>query len=161
MRPSPLEVPRLQRLKFKMPRLSRHLARVIALQTLFALETHGGETDAVLAYIAAEHAGKSPDIQFARELLKGVATKRREIRELIERYAPAWPVDKISSIDRAILEIGVFEIAFGGDVPPIVAIDESIELAKAFGSDNSQKFINGVLNALLNANRPSGETKSA
>lgn len=134
-----------------MPRMSRHLARVIALQTLFALDLHGSDSKKMLAYVAAEHEGKSPDMQFARRLISGVQAKREKIRELITKYAPAWPVEKISPMDRVILEMGVFEIAFDTDVPPVVAIDESIELAKTFGNENSQKFINGVLNALLNA----------
>ncbi len=82
-----------------------------------------------------------------RELMTGVVKKQTIIDEIIEKAAPDWPIDKISVVDRNILRIGLFELLFGDrtQVPPKVAINEAIELAKSFGGENSSKFINGVL----------------
>lgn len=128
---------------------SRHLGRVVVLQTIFAYEFHGGDPEGILEYVAREFEGKISDLSFAYELLNGVLRHRAEIQTRVEKHAPQWPFSKIAPIDRAILEIGIFEMFFSKDVPAIVAIDEAIELAKTFGHENSQKFVNGVLNAIL------------
>lgn len=132
---------------------SRHLSRVLVLQTLFAYEFHGGDPEALLQYIAQEIEGKNDSVEgslaFAYELLNGVLRYIPEIRDLISKNAPQWPVEKIAPIDRAALEIGIFELLHSKDVPDVVAIDEAIELAKSFGNESSPKFVNGVLNAIL------------
>jgi N utilization substance protein B len=128
---------------------SRHLGRVIVLQTLFAFEFHGGDPEALLEYVAKEFEGKISDLGFAYGLLNGVFGKLKEIHELIVTHAPGWPVDKIANIDRAVLEIGIYEMCFCSEIPGAVAMNEAIELAKSFGSDASPKFINGVLNAIF------------
>lgn len=128
---------------------SRHLGRMLVMQTLFAHEFHGGDPEALLEYIAGEFEGKISDLSFAYELLNGTLSHLPEIRVLIKKHAPEWPVSKIAGIDRAILEISIFEMMYSKDVPAIVAMDEAIELAKSFGNENSQKFINGVLNAIF------------
>lgn len=134
---------------------SRHLSRVIVLQTLFAYEFHPGQAgqeidpEAVLEYVAREFEGKISDLGFSYELLNGVLKHQKTIDDLIVKHAPQWPLEKIAGIDRAVLELGIFEMVYSKDVPAVVAIDEAIELAKTFGNENSQKFINGVLNALL------------
>lgn len=130
---------------------SRHLSREIAMQTLFAYEFHGGDSQELLKYIAEEFEGKMLDLRFACELLTGVLKHQKDIRDLIVKYALEWPPERIAPVDRAILEIGIFEMIYSKEVPPVVAMDEAIELAKTFGSDASQKFINGVLNAILKA----------
>ncbi len=128
---------------------SRHLGRVIVVQTIFAQEFHGGDPEAILEYVAREFEGKISDLSFAYELLNGVLKHIEESRKLIQKHAPQWPIDKIAPLDRAILEVGIFEVLHAKDVPPVVAVDEAIELAKSFGNENSKKFINGVLNAVL------------
>lgn len=135
---------------------SRHLSREIAMQTLFAYEFHpsiglGGDPQELLKYIAEEFEGKMLDLRFACELLKGILKCQKDIRDLIVKYAPQWPISRIAPVDRAILEIGIFEMIYSKEVPPVVAMDEAIELAKTFGSESSPKFINGVLNAILEA----------
>ena len=139
---------------------SRHLGRVIVLQTLFAYEfppsTSSGQVqdpEAILEYVSREFEGKISDLSFAYELLNGVLRHLEESRKLIEKNAPQWPVDKIAPLDRGILEIGIYEMNHAKDVPPVVAINEAIELAKAFGNENSQKFVNGVLNAIYEAKK--------
>lgn len=134
---------------------SRHSGRVIVLKTLFAYEFRGGDPKEVLDYVAREFEGKVLDLSFACELLDGVLANLTECDALITKHAPDWPVDKIGFVDRAILEIGIHEILHSKDVPAVVALDEAIELAKTFGGENSAKFINGVLNAILKAQRKS------
>jgi N utilization substance protein B len=89
-----------------------------------------------------------PEIEFAESLFDGVLKHSAEFDELIVKYAPEWPLDKIAKIDKCILEIGMYELLYTPDVPPLVAINESVELAKSFGDTNASKFINGVLSAL-------------
>jgi len=89
------------------------------------------------------------DLSFAEHLLEGILKEKEALAQHIEKYAPQWPLDKIAPIDRAILEIGLFELCKDDSVPDVVAINEAIELAKTFGSENSGKFVNGVLNAVL------------
>ncbi|MDP4031299.1 MAG: transcription antitermination factor NusB, partial [Pseudorhodobacter sp.] len=87
------------------------------------------------------------DSDFMNDLFLGVVKKKEIIDEIIEKAAPDWPIDKISIVDRNILRIGLYELLFGDrvQVPPKVAINEAIELAKSFGGENSSKFVNGVL----------------
>lgn len=119
------------------------------MQTLFALEFRGGEAEKILSYNLKEFAPQITDSAFARQLLKGVLAKRKEIHKIIRKHAPKWPITKIAPIDRAILEIGVYEIMFDQSVPVIVVINEAVETAKEFGDKNSQKFINGVLSSIM------------
>ena len=85
---------------------------------------------------------------FAEELVRGVIHHKEEIDQNIRRYAPAWPVEQISTVDRNILRLAIFEIIFDKKVPVKVAINEAVELAKGFGGDNSPRFINGVLGSV-------------
>lgn len=138
----------------------RHLARTCVMQTIFEMEFRTGpfssESDAeevapqdILNSILNEFAPKLTEKDFAKTTLEGVVAFHKEILEIISKYAPEWPIDKIARIDRAILEIGVYEIAFSNEVPPVVAINEAVEIAKHFGDNNSQKFINGVLSTVM------------
>jgi transcription antitermination factor NusB len=130
------------------------------MQTIFEMEFRTGpfssESDAeevapqdILNSILNEFAPKLTEKDFAKTTLEGVVAFHKEILEIISKYAPEWPIDKIARIDRAILEIGVYEIAFSNEVPPVVAINEAVEIAKHFGDNNSQKFINGVLSTVM------------
>lgn len=130
----------------------RHLARTCVMQALFAYEFRGGDPDYLLKYMLAEFAPKLSEKDFAIKTLKGVLKYREKILQIISTNAPQWPVEKIARVDRAILEIGVYEVVFSKDVPPVVAINEAIETAKHFGDTNSSKFVNGVLSAVMNAN---------
>ncbi len=132
---------------------SRHLLRTLVMQTLFAHEFRENESAGkprdILERLLAEHEKKVEDTQFAFELLEGVLKHLPDIRKVISEKAPEWPIEKISPIDRAVLEIGIFEMLYSKDVPPVVAINEAIELAKAYGGDNASKFVNGVLSSAL------------
>lgn len=136
----------------------RHLARTCVMQTIFEIEFRNGSLDdskeerdprKLLEAILNEFAPKLTEKEFARETLDGVLKNQKDIIDIIQKYAPEWPIDKIARVDRAILEIGVYEIVFAKDIPPVVAINEAVEIAKHFGDNNGQKFINGVLSSVM------------
>ncbi|HUC88568.1 MAG TPA: transcription antitermination factor NusB [Candidatus Paceibacterota bacterium] len=129
---------------------NRHLSRSIVLQTLFEWDfslNNEMNPKEMLNRNILEFGPGLDDSQFMQELFLGIIKKKPIIDEIIEKAAPDWPIDKISIVDRNILRIGLYELLFGDhkEVPPKVAINESIELAKSFGGENSSKFINGVL----------------
>ncbi len=136
---------------------NRHLSRSIVLQTLFEWDfTSHNSPDLkvsakdIFTRNAEEFAPGHGDFPFMDALLKGVIEKQKDIDLIIEKAAPDWPIDKISVIDRNILRIGLYELLFAdrSQVPPKVAINEAIELSKAFGGETSSKFVNGVLGAV-------------
>jgi transcription antitermination protein NusB len=131
---------------------NRHLARTCVMQTLFAYEFHKQESLGTLKAVLDEFAPKLRNGDFAYKLLEGIMKKRKNILKLIEKHAPEWPLEKIAKVDRAILEIGIYEIMYSDEIPPVVAINEAIEIAKHFGDTNSSKFINGVLSSVMNEN---------
>lgn len=131
---------------------NRHLSRSIVLQTLFEWDFNGQKIDInkSLKRNLEEFAPGLEDDNFVNALIDEVLKKRAIIDEIIEKAAPDWPLDKISVVDRNILRIGLAELLFGDrkEVPPKVAINEAIELAKTFGGENSGKFVNGVLGSV-------------
>lgn len=134
----------------------RHLARIAVMQTIFEYEflqkleeKKDLDYKAMLAYNIRQLSSKIQDKSFANETLDGVIKNLKKIHKIISENAPEWPVDKIAPVDRAILEIGVYEVVFSKEVPPVVAINEAIEIAKVYGDTNSPKFINGVLSAVM------------
>jgi len=128
----------------------RHLSRIIVMQSFFEnLMRASGDFDSILDYNLKEYGDKITDTKFALNLVAKIKRGRKKIEKFIKKYAPEWPLDKMNPIDRVILTIGICELINPEkDVPVNVAINEAIELAKAFGDDNSGKFINGVLNAV-------------
>lgn len=129
---------------------NRHLSRSIVLQTLFEWDfgvVKDADTKEMFERNIEEFGPGLDDNQFMSELFNGVIKKKQIIDEIIEKAAPDWPIDKISIVDRNVLRIGLYELLFAdkGQVPPKVAINEAIELAKAFGGENSSRFVNGVL----------------
>ncbi len=132
---------------------NRHLSRSVVLQTLFEWDfdtSRNNDVGNVFERNFKEFAGGSNDKPFMENLLQTVIDKQKDIDLLIEKAAPDWPLEKISIIDRNILRIGLAELLFADrvEVPPKVAINEAIELAKSFGGDTSGRFVNGVLGAV-------------
>jgi len=132
---------------------SRHLSRSIAMQSLYEWDFKGQQVtilEDIVAHNVAEFAPGMESAKFIRDLVQGVVSKIHEIDEIIRKAAPQWPIDQIAMVDRAVLRLGIYELLFGNhdEVPPKVAINESIELAKTFGGDASGKFINGVLGTI-------------
>lgn len=131
---------------------NRHLGRIISLQSLYEYEfrNKAGDTSADIDSIVAKniepYAKALGDVDFVHDLAHGVFDEMEALDKELQPLAPEWPISSISSIDRNVLRIGLFELTRRKDtVPPKVAINEAVELAKAFGSENSSKFINGVL----------------
>ena len=131
---------------------NRHLGRVIVLQGLYEYElrTLAGDQevdlDTVIAKNIEPYEKALGDTEFVYKLAHGVVEHVKELDEALQPMAPEWPISSISAIDRNVLRIGLYELSECRDsIPPKVAINEAVELAKAFGSDNSSKFINGVL----------------
>jgi N utilization substance protein B len=131
---------------------NRHLGRIVALQTLYEYEFRvqsndtSVDVDEILNRNLDRYKTTIDDKEFVGMLIRGVLQHRDDLDAKIQPIAPDWPIDQIARIDRNILRIGLYELLFQSDViPPKVAINEAVELAKAFGSDNSSKFINGVL----------------
>lgn len=132
---------------------NRHLSRSIVLQTLFELDfgtTSKDQAKEMLARNAQEFAPGLGDSVFMENLLTGILNKQRDLDLIIGKAAPEWPVEKISTVDRNVLRLGLFELLFAdrSEVPAKVAINEAIELAKSFGGENSGRFVNGVLGAV-------------
>lgn len=137
----------------------RHLSRSVVLQSLFEWDfpSNGSgqvkkeeEVFPIFEKNVREFAPGTHDKPFMENLLKLVLNKKNDLDTLIEKAAPDWPIDKIAPVDRNILRIGLAELLFSDrkEVPPKVAINEAIELAKQFGGDTSGKFVNGVLGAV-------------
>lgn len=131
---------------------NRHLGRIVALQTLYEYEfrTQSGDKsvdiDEILGRNLERYESAIDDKAFVAELVAGVLKQQTDLDTKIAPIAPEWPIDQIARIDRNVIRIGLFELLHRADVvPPKVAINEAVELAKAFGSDNSSKFVNGVL----------------
>jgi N utilization substance protein B len=131
---------------------NRHLGRIVVLQSLYEYEFRTGSGDAsvdideILGRNLERYESAIEDKDFVTDLVKGVIAAQDELDEKIQPIAPDWPIEQIARVDRAILRIGLYELLkLSSIVPPKVAINEAVELAKAFGSDNSSKFVNGVL----------------
>ena len=131
---------------------NRHLGRIVALQTLYEYEFRvesadaSADIDEILVRNLARYETAIDDKGFVDTLVKGVIAEQADLDAKIQPIAPDWPINQIARIDRNILRIGLYELLHQAEViPPKVAINEAVELAKAFGSDNSSKFINGVL----------------
>ena len=132
---------------------SRHLARSIVLQSLYEWDFRKrsqGELKKILERNIKELGPDKEDIEFIHNLIKGIIEFKPRIDKIIEKAAPEWPIEQITPIDRNVLRIGLYELLFGDrkEVPPKVAINEAIELAKAYGGESSGKFINGVLGTI-------------
>src|SRR3989344_1986088 len=125
---------------------SRHLSRSIAMQSLYEWdfkEQNPATLEDIINHNVAEFAPGMESANFIKNLVNGAIGRIREIDQIIEKAAPQWPIDQIAMVDRAVLLFGNHD-----EVPPKVAINESIELAKTFGGDASGKFVNGVLGTI-------------
>jgi len=132
---------------------NRHLLRSIAMQSLYEWDfkgKKGGNIDEIMTRNLQEFGPGVEDASFVYYLVNGVLKNQSKIDKLIEKCAPEWPLDQVTIVDRNILRLGIFELIFGNyeEVPPKVAINEAIELAKTYGGDSSGRFVNGVLGTI-------------
>jgi len=127
---------------------TRHKARIIALQALYEVDSVARRPGTVVERLLSEADLSEENSAFVRELVDGTVLYKDEIDGNIQRFAPAWPVEQIAMVDRNILRLAIFEILFDNKVPVKVAVNEAVEIAKTFGSENSARFINGVLGSV-------------
>jgi transcription antitermination protein NusB len=127
---------------------ARTRARSVALQALYEIDMTGHPPVQVLQDRLEDEPSTEELAEFIRQIIFGVYPLRDKLDQVIARYAPEWPLDQIAAIDRNILRIAAWEFAVGRDTPVKVAINEAVELAKAFGSDSAPRFVNGVLGSL-------------
>ncbi len=132
---------------------NRHLSRSIAMQSLYEWDFRGQDSSKlgeIIAQSAKEFGPGMEDDGFVRQLIDGIISHLSKIDQVIVKAAPEWPIEQITMVDRNVLRLGIFELLFGDykEVPPKVAINEAIELAKTFGGESSGKFINGVLGTI-------------
>lgn len=147
---------------------NRHLGRIVTLQTLYEFEFRSQsedtnvELDEILQRNIDRYKESIDDTDFVRSLVDGVLEHQADLDAKLQPMAPGWPLDQIARIDRNVLRIGLYELLHKADsVPPKVVINEAVELAKAFGSDNSSKFINGVLGTAFRTLVEAGEQPDA
>ena len=138
---------------------NRHLARSLAMQSLFEWDFGGkkdGEVGKIVGHNVKEFAPGLEDQTFVKELVEGVLKNREKIDSIIEKAAPEWPLEQVALVDRNVLRLGLYELLFGNrrEVPPKVAINEAIEMAKNYGGPNSSRFVNGVLGTVYREVHP-------
>lgn len=125
-----------------------------ALQSLFAADIkdnleESGRGESCLDWLTEENSLSEETAKFAETLFRGVASIWTGLDDITQRYAPAWPVAQLALVDRNILRIALFELLYAPDTPEKTAINEAVELAKAFGSESSARFVNGVLGSVM------------
>ena len=126
----------------------RRKARRLALQALYEIDSAGHGVEEVVTRLLVEAGLSEASNAFVRELVDGVFQNKDRLDQSIQKFAPAWPVAQIPVVDRNILRLAIFEVLLDNRVPVKVAINEAVELAKTFGSDNSARFVNGVLGSV-------------
>lgn len=132
---------------------NRHLSRSVALQSLYEWDFNGRKNKDLPSIIKKnmeEFAPGMEDDSFTKALINGVLSNLSTIDKIIEKSAPEWPLNQITVVDRSVLRLGIYELLFGDqdEVPPKVAINEAIEMAKSYGGESSGRFINGVLGTI-------------
>ncbi len=134
---------------------NRHLGRIVALQTLYEYEFRLScndtnlDVDEILQRNIHRYHDSIDDQEFIIKLVKGVIHEQTDLDAALQPVAPEWPIDQIARMDRLVLRLGLYELLHEPSVPPKVVINEAVELAKAFGGENSSKFVNGVLGTVL------------
>ena len=133
----------------------RRRARLLALQALYEIDATSHDSATVLQRRIEDDAAPAAAAAYATKLVQGVLAHQPAIDEQIVAVAPAWPLDQMSRVDKSVLRLGIFELLQEPDVPPKVAINEAVELAKIFGHETSPKFVNGVLGSIERRRRKS------
>jgi len=127
---------------------TRRKARSKVLQALYEIDSVSRDAVEVVERLLSEEDFSEDNQAFARELVAGVMENKDDIDKNISQFAPQWPLEQLSIIDRNILRLAIFEILFDNKVPVKVAVSEAVELAKSYGSESSGKFVNGVLGSV-------------
>jgi len=127
---------------------ARRKARAVILQALYEIDSSGHNADEVISRLLIDEKLSEENEVFVRRQVTGVVQNQKQLDEHIKSFAPAWPIVQLSPVDRNILRLAIFELLIDNKVPVNITINEAVELAKKFGSDNSAKFINGVLSSV-------------
>ncbi|MDQ1690923.1 MAG: transcription antitermination protein NusB, partial [Pseudonocardiales bacterium] len=135
---------------------ARSKARKRAVDLLYEADLRGDDAVSTLAERIA--LGDPPINAYTVDLVEGVASRRPEIDRMLSDYSEGWTLERMPGVDRAILRVGLYELLWADDIPDAVAIDEAVELAKTLSTDDSPKFINGILGRVLRDNIPAGGT---
>ena len=140
---------------------NRHQARAITLQSLYEWDFHAGTKvlDEIVDRNLEELAPNLDEKDFAKQIAKGILDQQEMIDATISKFAPDWPLAKITTVDRNVLRVGTYELLFNFEIPSKVAINEAIELAKTYGGESSGKFVNGVLGAIYRDQLAQGVSK--
>ncbi len=129
---------------------NRHFARILLMQALYEWQQRDNEGLAqILERHLAKHEFEENNLKFIHKAIAGLKRHMEEIDAIITASAPEWPIPQIAQVDLSILRLAIFELIFDDEVPPKAAINEAVELAKAFGGENSSKFVNGVLGTVF------------
>lgn len=131
----------------------RRRARAVVLQTLYELDFTNHELRNAFEARLEDRPLPETAETFAWSLLKGVQTYRTYLDNVVGELAPEWPIEQIAAVDRNVLRIAIYELLFSPEIPPKVAINEAVELAKMFGAESSPRFVNGVLGSLVSRDR--------
>lgn len=127
------------------------LARQVALQVLYEIDSSNHQPGDVLTQHMDYHDLEERGVIFLVELVQGVSDYRSELDDLIQQFAPEFPLKQVAIVDRNVLRMAIYEIAIYQKTPVRVVIDEAVQLAKLFGADGSQRFVNGVLGAVMSS----------
>ncbi len=127
---------------------TRRQSRTLALQALYEADTSGHDPAEVVLRLSPDGSSETEPTAYAARLIAGVKTRRSELDERIARAAPQWPVDQLAVVDRNLLRIAIYELLYEPELPVGVVVNEAVELAKAYGSAASGRFVNGVLGAI-------------
>ena len=131
--------------------VARRRTRALVMQSLYEADTVEHSASDVLKDRLPDMGLSRRDAEFARGLLDGIFANLAEIDKIISEFAPDWPISQMAVVDRNILRMAIYEIMLSQDTPPRVAVNEAVELAKAFGGDSAPRFINGVLGSVMAA----------
>ena len=134
-----------------MSKHNRHIARRLIIQTLFQWDFNAApkeKIDQFIDYLVSSLYPGFGELEFAKKVLNGILDHQQEIDANISKYAPEWPIEQITVVDRNILRMGIYELLFDPDTPAKVAIDEALEIAREFNGEPSRRFINGVLGSI-------------
>ena len=138
---------------------NRHLSRTVAMQTLYEWDFQKNKQIEELARRNIQFFGEDElDSNYILKITQGVVERVKELDKKIQKAAPQWPVDQLPILDKTLLRLSAYELLYVEDIPPKVAINEAVELGKTFGSENTSKFINGVLGTLYKEKFSDGKT---
>ena len=136
----------------------RHAGREVALRALFQVDVGGASPEEAFGAVCDAERYAEETAEFARDLFSGAGSHADHINHVIERHARGWSLDRMANVDRNILRLALYELLYRPDIPPSVAVDEAVELAKKYSTAESGRFVNGVLgNVVRNLDQERGE----